>query len=47
MFEQEAVCLTKFGPELDETAKEILARKDLERRSGIRAHKNEFWWGIG
>ena len=47
VFQQEAVCLTKFGPELGETAKEILARKDLERRSGIRAHKNEFWWGIG
>jgi hypothetical protein len=43
----EAVCLTKFGPESGETAKEILARKDLERRSGTRAHKNEFWWGIG
>ena len=47
VFQQEAVCLTKFGPELGETAKEILTRKDLERRSGIRAHKNEFWWGIG
>ena len=47
VFQQEAVCLTKFGPESGETAKEILARKDLERRSGIRAHKNEFWWGIG
>jgi len=47
VFQQGAVCLTKFGPELGETAKEILARKDLERRSGIRAHKNEFWWGIG
>ena len=47
VFQQGAVCLTKFGPELGETAKEIIARKDLERRSGIRAHKNEFWWGIG
>ena len=47
VFQQGAVCLTKFGPELGETAEEILARKDLERRSGIRAHKNEFWWGIG
>jgi hypothetical protein len=47
VFEQGAVCLTKFGPEWGETAKEIIARKDLERRSGIRAHKNEFWWGIG
>jgi hypothetical protein len=47
VFQQEAVCLTKFGGESGEAAKEILARKDLERRSGIRAHKNEFWWGIG
>jgi hypothetical protein len=47
VFQQRAVCLTKFGPESGETAKEILARKDLERRSGTRAHKNEFWWGIG
>src|SRR5713101_4329501 len=47
VFQQEAVCLTKFGPESGETAAEILARKDLERRSGIRAHTNEFWWGIG
>ena len=47
VFQQGAVCLTKFGPESGETAKEILVRKDLERRSGIRAHTNEFWWGIG
>jgi high-affinity K+ transport system ATPase subunit B len=47
VFQQGAVCLTKFGPESGETADEILARKDLERRSGTRAHKNEFWWGIG
>ena len=47
VFQQGAVCLTKFGPESGETVKEILARKDLERKSGIRAHKNEFWWGIG
>ena len=47
VFQQGAVCLTKFGPESGETAKEILARKDLERRSGVGAHKNEFWWGIG
>ena len=33
MFQQGAVCLTKFGPESGEAAKEILARKDLERRS--------------
>jgi hypothetical protein len=47
VFQQGAVCLTKFGPESGETVDEILARKDLERRSGTRAHKNEFWWGIG
>ena len=41
MFQQGAVCLTKFGPESGETTKEILTRKDLERRSGTRAHKNE------
>jgi hypothetical protein len=46
VFQHGAVCLTKFGPESGETAEEILARKELERRSGIRAHKNEFWWGI-
>ena len=46
-FQQAAVCLTKFGPESGETAEEILARKDLERRSGVGAHKNEFWWGVG
>jgi len=37
----------KFGPESGETAKEIVARKDLERRAGVGVHKNEFWWGIG
>jgi hypothetical protein len=47
VFQQAAVCLTKFGPESGETAKEILARKDLERRSGVGPHKNEFWWGVG
>ena len=47
VFRQEAVCLTKFGPESGETTEEILARKDLERRAGVGAHKNEFWWGIG
>ena len=46
VFQQAAVCLTKFGPESGETAKEILARKDLERRSGVGAHRNEFWWGV-
>ena len=47
VFQQGAVCLTKFGSESVETAEEILARKDLERRSGVGAHKNEFWWGVG
>ena len=47
VFQQRAVCLTKFGPKSGETAEEVLARKDLERRSGARAHKHEFWWGIG
>jgi hypothetical protein len=47
VFRQSAVCLTKFGPESGETADEILARKELERLSGVGAHKNEFWWGIG
>jgi hypothetical protein len=47
VFQQAAVCLTKFGPESGETAKEISARKDLERRSGVGIHKNEFWWGVG
>jgi hypothetical protein len=47
VFQEAAVCLTKFGPESGETAEEILARKDLERRSGVCAHKNEFWWGVG
>jgi hypothetical protein len=47
VFQQGAVCLTNFGPESGETPKQLLVRKDLERRSGIRAHKNEFWWGIG
>jgi hypothetical protein len=47
VFQQAAVCLTKFGPESGETAKEIVARKELERLSGVGAHKNEFWWGVG
>jgi len=47
VFQQEAVCLTKFGPESGETAGEIVARKDSERQSGVGAHKNEFWWGVG
>ena len=47
VFQQGAVCLTSFGPESGETADEILARKELERLSGVGAHKNEFWWGVG
>ena len=47
VFQQGAVCLTKFGSESGETATEILTRKDLERRSGVGAHNNEFWWGVG
>jgi hypothetical protein len=46
-FQQAAVCLTKFGSESGETAEEIVARKDLERRAGVGTHKNEFWWGVG
>ena len=45
VFQQGAVCLTRVGPESSETAKEIIARKD--RRAGLGAHKNEFWWGVG
>src|ERR1700733_10246032 len=45
-FQQAAVGLTKFGPESGETAEEIVARKDLERRAGVGNHKNEFWWGV-
>ena len=41
VFQQAAVCLTKFGPESGETAKEILARKDLERRSAARRPEPE------
>jgi hypothetical protein len=47
VFQQGAFCLTKFGPEAGETTQKILARKDLERRAGVGAHKNEFWWGVG
>ena len=46
VFQQAAVCLTKFGPESGETAEEIVARKDLERRAGVGTHKNAFWWGV-
>jgi hypothetical protein len=41
VFQQAAVCLTKFGPESGETAEEILARKDLERRSAARRPEPE------
>ncbi len=47
IFQESAVCLTKFGPESGETASAILARKELERKSGKAAHANEFWWGVG
>jgi hypothetical protein len=47
IFQELAVCLTKFGPESDEPASAILARKEWERKSGKVAHTNEFWWGIG
>ncbi len=47
VFQQAAVCLTKCGPESGETAEKIVARKDLERRAGVGAYKNEFWWGVG
>jgi hypothetical protein len=47
VFQQAAVCLTKFGPESGEAAKGIFSSKRLGRRSGIRPHTNEFWWGIG
>ena len=47
IFQELAVCLTKFGPESGETASAILARKEWERKSGKAAHANEFWWGVG
>jgi hypothetical protein len=47
IFQELAVCLTKFGPESGELASAILARKEWERKAGKVAHKNEFWWGIG
>ncbi|HEX9808822.1 MAG TPA: hypothetical protein VGC25_04370, partial [Alphaproteobacteria bacterium] len=47
IFQPKAVVLTKFGPDATESAEQILARKELERRSGRRTHENEFWWGIG
>src|SRR3984885_14317609 len=46
-FQHAAVCLTKFGPESGETAEEIVARKDLERRAGGGPHRNELWCGVG
>jgi hypothetical protein len=47
IFQEPAVCLTKFGPESGETASAILARKEWEQKSGKAAHANEFWWGVG
>jgi hypothetical protein len=47
IFQEPAVCLTKFGPESGETANAIFARKEWERKSGKAGHTNEFWWGIG
>ncbi len=47
IFQESAVCLTKFGPESGEAASAILARKEWERKSGKAAHANEFWWGVG
>jgi hypothetical protein len=47
VFQQEAVCLTKFGPELGETAEEIVARKDLERRSALALIKMNFGGALG
>jgi hypothetical protein len=47
IFQEPAVYFTKFGPESGETASAILARKELERKSGTADHANEFWWGIG
>jgi hypothetical protein len=47
IYQEKAVCLTKYGPYSYQTVEEILARKDFERRSGRFDHANEFWWGIG
>ena len=45
VFQQAAVCLTKFGSESGETAEEILARKDLERRSAAQRPETELTRG--
>jgi hypothetical protein len=47
IFQEPAVCLTKYGPESGEAPNAILARKEWERKSGTADHTNEFWWGIG
>jgi hypothetical protein len=47
IFQEDAVCLTKFGPDSGQSACAILARKEWERQSGKGEHANEFWWGIG
>jgi hypothetical protein len=46
IYQEKAVCLTKYGPYSYQTVEEILLRKDLERRSGKFDHANEFWWGF-
>src|SRR5260370_19384172 len=47
IFQEEAVCLTKFGQDSGQFACEILHRKEWERQSGKDEHEHEFWWGIG
>src|SRR5262245_36238746 len=47
IFQEKAVILTKYGSYSYQNVKEILDRKDLERRSGRFDHANEFWWGFG
>jgi hypothetical protein len=47
IFQETAVCLTKFGPDSGQVACKILRRKEWERRSGRDEHEHEFWWGIG
>src|SRR6266436_5710661 len=47
IYQEKAVCLTKYGSYSYQPVEEILARKHFERRSGKFDHANEFWWGIG
>ena len=42
VFQQGAVCLTKFGPESGETAEEILARKDWNGDRALALTKTSF-----